>query len=333
MQVIILGKEDSKVSDFFSIITQGKASVQNKKTFGTALVSDPRVDELSAFFKPKKTTYTQLSFFSVEMASPTCFEDVKTADLIVYMIRAFSAYEGDQPQPQQELESFITTLKLKDMEILERFIERNKKDLSKTKEVESASQLLAEIENLGQVKQETLAKCEFLKHTALLSTLPLFFVFNRDENEIKDEHFLSVLKNKFPDYPMFSVSTSIEKELLDIDKTAYVEFLQAYQIDKPALEVLINEIYQDLGLITFFTVGEDEVRAWTVKKGSNAFESAGKIHTDIQKGFIRAEIVHYADFVAHHFSFKEAKEKGVFYLEGKEYIVQDGDIMHVRFNI
>lgn len=333
MQVVILGKEDSKVSDFFSIITQGKASVQNKKTFGTALVSDSRVDELSAFFKPKKTTYTQLSFFSVDMASPTCFEDVKTADLIVYVVRAFSAYEGDQPQPQQELESFITTLKLKDMEILERFIERNKKDLSKSKEVESASQLLAEIENSGKVKQETLVKCEFLKHTALLSTLPLFFVFNRDENEIKDERLLSALKNKFPDYPMFSVSTNIERELLEMDKTAYIEFLQAYQIEKPALEVLINEIYQDLGLITFFTVGEDEVRAWTVKKGNNAYESAGKIHSDIQKGFIRAEIVHYSDFVAHHFSFKEAKEKGVFYLEGKEYIVQDGDIMHVRFNI
>jgi len=88
-----------------------------------------------------------------------------------------------------------------------------------------------------------------------------------------------------------------------------------------------------LGLITFFTVGEDEVRAWTVRKGSNAFESAGKIHTDIQKGFIRAEIVHYDDFKASHFSFKEAKEKGVFYLEGKDYILQDGDIMHVRFNI
>lgn len=333
MQVVILGKEESKVADFFSIITQGKTSIQNKKTFGTALVSDSRVEDLSAFFKPKKTTYTQLSFFSIDISNPSCFEDVKTADLIVYVVKAFSSYEGDQPNPEEEIESFITTIKLKDIEILERFIERNKKDLSKAKEIESASQLLSEIENSRQVKRETIMKCEFLKHTALLSTLPLFFVLNRDEKEIQNQNFITAIKDRFLDYPMFSVSTDIEKELLEMDKNAYNEFLQAYQIEKPALEMLISRIYQDLGLITFFTVGEDEVRAWTVKKGSNAYESAGKIHTDIQKGFIRAEIVHYADFVTHHFSFKEAKEKGVFYLEGKEYILQDGDIMHVRFNI
>ena len=333
MQVVILGKEESKVADFFSIISRGKTSTQNKKLFGTVSVPDQRVDDLSAFFKPKKTTYTQLSFFSVDMETPTFFEDVKTSDLIVYIVKAFSAYEGDEVNPLSEIESFITSLKLKDMEVLERFIQKNKKDLGKAKEVESARLLLSEIEQSGQVKKEALSKYEFLKHTSLLSTLPLFFVINRAENEIKEESVIKELEAKYQDYPMFSVSTEIEKELMDMDRSASMEFLQAYQIEKPALETLIQQIYQHLGLITFFTVGEDEVRAWTVKKGSNAFESAGKIHTDIQKGFIRAEIVHYGDFTANHFSFKEAKDKGVFYLEGKEYLLHDGDIMHVRFNI
>lgn len=333
MQVVILGKEESKTTDFFSIISRGKTSTQNKKLYGTVSVPDQRVEDLSAFFKPKKTTFTQLSFFSVDMSTSTFFEDVKTADLIVYIVKAFSAYEGDVVNPLSEMEDFITSLKLKDMEVLERFIQKNKKDLTKSKEVESAGHLLAEIEQSGQVKKEALHKFEFLKHTTLLSTLPLFFVLNRNENEIKEQNLLKTLTTQYPDFPMFAVSTEIEKELMDMDREAYMEFLQAYQIEKPALEILIQQIYQFLGLITFFTVGEDEVRAWTVKKGSNAFESAGKIHTDIQKGFIRAEIVHYHDFIDNHFSFKEAKDKGVFYLEGKEYIVQDGDIMHVRFNI
>lgn len=333
MQVVILGKEESRTADFFSIISRRKTSMQNKKLFGSVSVPDQRVETLSSFFKPKKTTYTQLSFFSVSTETPSFFEEVKTADLIVYIVKAFSAYEGDSVNPAHEIEDFITSLKLKDMEVLERFIQKNKKDLSKSKEVNSATALLAIIEQAGKVNKETFLQHDFLKHTALLSALPLFFVINRDEKDIKDNSLIHDLALAFPDYPLFSVSTEIEKELLELDQDAYMEFLRAYQIDKPALEILIQQIYQHLGLITFFTVGEDEVRAWTVRKGSNAFESAGKIHTDIQKGFIRAEIVHYDDFNASHFSFKEAKEKGVFYLEGKDYILQDGDIMHVRFNI
>ncbi len=129
------------------------------------------------------------------------------------------------------------------------------------------------------------------------------------------------------------ICIQLEKEICSLDKEDQQELFDEYKITEPGLNSLINATYQLLGLATFFTVGEDEVRAWTMRQNSPALEAAGKIHTDIQKGFIRAEIVHYQDFVQHNFSFKECKENGCFYLEGKEYVVQDGDIMHVRFNI
>ena len=332
MKIAILGSIDSGKNSLFEILTEGKLSKIGNKIVGNANVIDTRVDYLSHHFHPKKTTYAQLNFISLDLEPVFPFEDLKVVDEIVYVIRCFPEFEGEQLNITKQYEDFDMFLRIKDMELLEKFIERNHKDTKRSHEVDSARNLLQSIENNTPIHPKDLEN-DMVKNFSLLSIIPKLVVFNISEAQIHNNDLIITIEKQYPTIKIMPVCLSIEQELVNIDKDTRKEMLDAYQIEVSALEQFIQKSYEMLGLITFFTVGEDEVRAWTIKKGSNAFISAGKIHTDIQRGFIRAEIVHYADFIQHNCSFKDAKEKGVFHLEGKEYIVLDGDIMHVRFNI
>lgn len=332
MKIAILGSLDSGKNLLFEVLTEGKQSKVGNKILGNANVSDSRVDYLSDHFHPKKTTYTQLNFFSLDLEPVFPYEDLKIADEIVFVMRSFPEFEGEEVNLIKLYDDFDTFLRIKDMDLLEKFIEKNHKDTKRTNEVETARNLLHSIENGIKIESRDIEN-DMVKNFSLLSIIPKLIVCNIAENQLHQDVVTSDLQGRYPDLKIMPVCLSIEQELVSLDDATRKEMLELYQIETRALDVFVQKSYEMLGLITFFTVGEDEVRAWTIKNGSSAFISAGKIHTDIQRGFIRAEIVHYQDFITHHCSFKEVKENGVFHLEGKEYIVMDGDIMHVRFNI
>jgi ribosome-binding ATPase YchF (GTP1/OBG family) len=332
MKIAILGSMDSGKNSLFEVLTEGKQSKIGNKIVGNANVSDSRVDYLSDHFHPKKTTFTQLNFISLDLEPVFPFEDLKVADEIVYVMRSFPEFDGEEIDLVKLYDDFDTFLRIKDMDLLEKFIERNHKDIKRSNEVETAKNLLSSIENGLPIQPKDIEN-EMVKNFSLLSIIPKLVVCNISDSQIHNSSVTGNLSARHPELKILPVCLSVEQELVTMDTATKKEMLEAYQIETRALDLFIQKSYEMLGLITFFTVGEDEVRAWTIKSGSNAFISAGKIHTDIQRGFIRAEIVHYNDFITHNCSFKEVKEKGVFHLEGKEYIVQDGDIMHVRFNI
>lgn len=332
MKIAILGSIDSGKNSLFEVLTDGKQSKIGNKIVGNANVSDSRVDYLSNHFHPKKTTYTQLNFISLDLEPVFPYEELKVSDEIVFVMRGYSDFDGEEIDLVKLYDDFDTFLRIKDMDLLEKFIERNHKDNKRSHEVETAKSLLSSIENGTPVNAKDLEN-DMVKNFSLLSIIPKLVVCNVSESQIHNSDLTKSLSSKHPELKILPICLSVEQDLVFMDADTKKEMLEVYKIETRALDLFVQKSYEMLGLITFFTVGEDEVRAWTIRKGSNAFISAGKIHTDIQRGFIRAEIVHYNDFIANNCSFKEVKEKGVFHLEGKEYIVQDGDIMHVRFNI
>jgi ribosome-binding ATPase YchF (GTP1/OBG family) len=285
------------------------------------------VEYLSNHFHPKKTTYTQLNFVSLDLEPVFHYEELKVADEIVFVMRGFSDFDGEVIDLVKLYDDFDTFLRIKDMDLLEKFVERNQRDAKRSHEVDTAKSLLSSIEYGTPINEKDLEN-DMVKNFCLLSIIPKLVVCNVSESQIHNLELAKDLSSKHPDLKILPICLSVEQDLVSMDTETKKEMLEAYQIEIRALDLFVQKSYEMLGLITFFTVGEDEVRAWTIRKGSNAFISAGKIHTDIQRGFIRAEIVHYNDFITNNCSFKEVKEKGVFHLEGKEYIVQDGDIMH-----
>ncbi|MDD4028601.1 MAG: DUF933 domain-containing protein [Caldisericia bacterium] len=334
MKATIIGSENSGKQGLFDILTQGKTSKNKGKLLGSANVPDDRVDSMASVFQPKKTTYTQLHFISVSLEPVFPFEDLRSSDVFVFVIKAHSQYEGDVVDVIKDYEDVDMLFRLKDIELLERFIDRHKKDPKAKKEVEECIQLLPLIEN-NQLEEDTpMIHSDVVKNLGLHSVIPRIVVFNIDENSIHSTSpFEKQWQETYTNVPYTKICIGLEEEFTSLSEEDQKELFQEYSIEKPGLHNLIHTVYEHLGLQTFFTVGEDEVKAWTVQKNITALEAAGKIHSDIKKGFIRAEIIHYEDFKQNHFSMKECKENGCFFLEGKEYILQDGDIMHVRFNI
>jgi len=332
MKIAILGSTDSGKKSLFDLLTEGKESKIGKTVVGTANVSDQRIDVLSNHFHPKKISPGQLNFISLDLEPVFPFEELKTAEELVFVIRTFPAYDGEDVDPLKQYEDFDTMLRIKDMDLMERFVERNHKDPKRSHEVELVKKINVLIED-GKPCDPKEIENDIVSNLGLVSIIPKLVVCNVSENQIQDNEIILEFKRIHPNLFVIPVCVSVEEELIGFDQKSKLEMLSAYEIKDRAIDLFIQKSYEMLGLINFFTVGEDEVKAWTIRNGSNAYKASGKIHTDIQKGFIRAEIVHYNDFIACHCSFKEAKDKGLFHLEGKEYIVQDGDIMHVRFNV
>ena len=334
MKATIIGAENGGKQGLFDILTQGKTAKSKGKLLGSTNVPDKRVDKMAVAFQPKKTTYAQLHFISVSLEPVFPFEDLRSSDVFVFVIKAYSQYEGDVVNVIKDYEDVDMLFRLKDIELLERYIDRHKKDPKAKKEVEECTQLIPLIENNQLEATSPIIHSDVVKNLGLHSVVPRIVVCNIDEKSIHHQaSFEKQWQESYGSVPYANICISLEEELALLNEEDQKELFQEYSIEKPGLHTLLHAVYEHLDLQTFFTVGEDEVKAWTVKKNITALEAAGKIHTDIKKGFIRAEIVHYEDFEKNHFSMKECKENGCFFLEGKDYILQDGDIMHVRFNI
>jgi GTP-binding protein YchF len=318
---------------------------------GVARVPDERVEQLSALFRPKKTTFA--SFEVVDLAGISKGErqglearDFRSADALLHVVRAFPDAAGAPPTPRADIADLETELILADLEVVERRLERLEASIRKRRteaEVKEQAVLLGikpaleaerPIRALGLPDDEA----RLIRGFTFLSEKPILHCLNLDEKELgrgatlAESFGLSDVVGR-PHTRLGWVSALIEAEVAQLAGDEQAAFLADLGLTEPAIKRVLRDCYELLGLISFFTVGDDEVRAWSVPRGTRAHDAAGAIHSDIQRGFIRAEVVRYEDLVAAGGSMAHVREQGHFRLEGKDYIVHDGEVCHFRFNV
>ena len=311
---------------------------------GVVQVPDPRIDALSGIFSPKKTTYAEMRFCDVpgehgaekKGLSPRGLQQIRDQEALCLVLRDFEnpAVEGD-PDPGGDLEAFHTECVFADLEIVERGLERAKKERAEPLEVAAFEVMKATLE--GERPLRVLSPKElnrkFLRGYGLLTDRPLLAALNRNENRAA-KPLPAELAARLGELHAAGLvlSATVEAEIAGLGADDQPAFVEELGFAGPALSRFIRTAYGLLDLIPFFAVGEDEVRAWTIRRGMRARQAAGRIHSDLERGFIRAEVIPYATFME--FGSEQAvKAAGRFQVEGKDYVVSDGDIMHVRFNV
>lgn len=362
MQVGIVGLPVSGKTTLFSTLTGQDISTlhEGKKIEvhrGIVKVPDSRLEQLTEIFQPRKRVPATIEYLEVggiekEQAKSHGFDSqflqvLKNTDLLCLIIRAFENEYHPHPEgsvdPLRDLQTVETEFLLSDLSIVENRIGRLEKQVMKTKNEEDAKELeLLKRCHPWLESEKPLRDLDFsadekvrLRGFQFLSAKPLIVVVNVNENDIDRG---AEIITKFEKYQSdanvsaLSMCLKIEQEISQLESEDAQIFLEDLNIQEPALNKLIRASYELLGLISFFTYGEDECRAWTIRKGDNAQKAAGVIHTDMEKGFIRAEVVSYEQFIQSK-SISKCRELGILRLEGKNYTVQDGDLITVRFNV
>jgi len=353
MKVGIAGFPRSGKTTIFNALTGQQADVggfsePGKVHLGTIKVPDARIDRLSEIFTPKKITYAEIVFVDFPAAAAgagdsagsaldtATLTQMRESDALVQVVRAFpDTVSGDAASAVRDLTNFKSELILNDLVLIERRLERLKKEKGKEQEhallerckgVLEAEQVLR---TLPLTPEETAALAGF----GFLSRRPLMVVLNVSDADVHSEMPAEVAAWLAAEAVQgLSLSGKIEMEIAALEPEDRQVFLDDLALTAPARERFIRAAYELLDQISFLTSGEDEVRAWTLKRGTPAVKAAGKIHSDIERGFIRAEVVAYEDFVRLG-SDAKCREAGKLRLEGKDYVVQDGDIIHFRFNV
>jgi ribosome-binding ATPase len=359
MQIGIVGLPFSGKTTLFQTITRTHldpgALTRSESHQAVVRVPDPRLDRLAEIFKPERTIPATIEFVDVvglkrgdsgsTQFTTNFLSNVKTNDALVQVVRAFNDASVPHPDgsvdPARDCVSFATEFILSDMAILENRIDRITKQLAKLQDAALKRELpvlekcLGLLQNEQPLREAGLPADELLilKTYQLLTVKPMLIAVNFDESQraTAAATLRSLATGKeSPATRFFSFFGKIEMELSELDEAEAGTFMAEYGITESALNALIREAYALLGLQSFFTVGEDECRAWTIRRGMTAQESAGVIHSDFFAKFIRAEVVGYDQFMEAGGSFARTKEAGHWRLEGKEYIVHDGDIISVR---
>ena len=347
-------------STLFNALTAAGIEAQNfpfctiEPNKGIVAVPDPRLDEISEIVKPEKKISTTTEFVDIaglvkgasegEGLGNNFLSHIRETQAIIHVIRCFEnpdiTHVHDQVDPVIDLETVETELLLSDIETLSNALLRLEK-ASRSGDKEIAIQksryesLSAELSSgvLGRNTETFIKDPNVFKELGLITVKPCLYIGN-----VEDLDAENVLLNQLVNYAqerdsvVLPMCNQLEAEIAELDFEEGLEFLKDMGLEEPGLNKLIRESYKMLSLITYFTAGEKEVRAWTVKEGSTAPEAAGVIHTDFQKGFIRAETTAFSDFIDHQGE-SGAKEAGKLRSEGSDYIVKDGDIMHFRFNV
>lgn len=341
----------------FQLLTNYKPSEKeltlNKPIQSMAEVKDPRFDRLVAIYKPKKTSRARIDIELLPklekeaMAKGDTFKDISDVDAVCHVVRAFqddAVYHiSGSVDPKRDIDEINSELMLYDLIFIEKRLERLEKDSKKgsderaVKDKELLLRFKAHLDNglplrLFKLKPE---EERMISSYPFMTTKEIILVLNVSESDVKSTKLTDSLKdgcNKLK-IDLMQVSAKIESEIAGLEKDEEkISFLEALGIEEPAISVLTRVCSKALNLISFFTVGEDEVKQWTIKKGSSAPEAAGAIHSDLQRGFIRAEVMKYNDLIQLGGE-EKVKEAGKFYLKGKDYIVEDGDIMNIRSGI
>ncbi len=352
MKLGIIGLPQSGKTTIFNAVTRGNTPTTasaGRMEVHTAVVDvpDERVDKLSAMFKPRKTIYAKVTYADIAGLeggtaktgiSGQLLNQLTQMDGFILVVRSFLDENVPHPSgsinPARDVEAMLGELLLNDLVAVERKLDRLTEERKKggtDKAVNERQTVLFRRLQEALNANIPLRKLEFnaeeskeLASFGLLTRKPILTVFNMGEGQPSPDIPL--------DHPSVAMMGKLEMEIAQLSPEDAEVFMKEYGIEELSLSRMIRLSYDLLQLQSFFTVGEDEVRAWTTRRGATAVEAAGEIHTDIQRGFVRAEVVAYDDLISLG-GMNEAKAKGRLRLEGKEYVVQDGDIMHVRFNI
>jgi GTP-binding protein YchF len=342
MKIGIIGFAGSGKTTLFNALTGQNAPVGygGKVNLGTIKVPDSRVDRLAQIDNPKKITYAEIMFADVPGGRKAGSLDIATLgkiremDALVQVVRGFDGGAG-APAPAEEIASFETELILSDMSILEKRIAKLEKDRSDKQLLVLLKRCIKQIEEEKPLRTLEFSKEELVQMSgfAFLSLKPIMFVLSMPEEDFSNQlpvDLKAMASEK--NLTIIPICTSIEAEIASLDPGDQKEFLADMGLEEPASARFIKAAYKMLNLITFLTHGPDECRAWSLKKGSSAVEAAGTIHSDLARGFIRAEIIAFDDFDKFE-SEAACREQGVFRVEGRDYIIKDGDICHIRFNV
>ena len=344
MKLGIIGLPQSGKSTVFEALTKTISETANKaeNRIGTIRVPDSRIDTLSAMYEPQKTIYAQVEYFlpataraaKDQSADQSIWTATRDCDALIQVIRNHTAAGSAEKSPQADFRHMEQELILADLVVVEKRLERIEHDHRRGKKMDPEEHALVtdchrNLENeIPLRKIEDLASAHKLRGFALLSAKPLLILFNNDDDDdrLPEVGDLTGAEN------CLVIRGKLEQELSQMSATDAAEFLEEFNIGESATDRVIRKSYELLGLVSFFTVGKDEVRAWTIRKGTPAVDAAGVIHSDIQKGFIRAEVLAYDDLMDAG-TYVDARKKGTVRLEGKTYEVKDGDIINFRFNV
>ncbi|HXW55241.1 MAG TPA: redox-regulated ATPase YchF [Candidatus Cybelea sp.] len=355
MQTGIIGLPLVGKTSLFRILTRARVEAHlapNQAHVGIARVPDARVAELARVFRPKKTTYATIEYVDVgglqkdREKNSASLVPLREADALAHVVRLFDdpavPHQGGSPDAVRDIESVEIELMLNDLEQASKRIERIEKDLKKKKD----PPLEAELHLLGRAKlaleaERPLRELELkpeerkmLHGFKFLSQKPMLYVLNLGDNEAAEadraieRHHLEKLTSK-AGTALVPFCGKIEAELAELDDAEAAEMMRAYGLAESGRDRLIEATYRLLGLISFLTCGEPEVRAWTIERGMTAQKAAGAIHSDIERGFIKAEVVNWQDLLRAG-SLAAARERGQVRLEGKEYVVEEGDVILFR---
>ena len=341
MKITIIGLAQAGQQELFSLLTG--VALENIKERpmevlqGICEVKDSRITKLSEMYKPKKTTYARIEYLLIpdfNLTGPTkdiIFKELKNADEICWISRADTA--------EKDVKHVISELIVFDMMLVEKRLETIAKDQrkkfsdQKEKEKELMELCRKQLEGerpLSELKV-TGDQASAIATYQFFTMKPIFIVVNVPEDKINDASIAKKI-SEHTSYPSIQLCAEIEQEIGRLEEKDRTEFMGELGIAEPAIHKMTMIAYAELGLISFFTVGEDEVRAWTIRKGAAAPEAGKAIHSDIEKGFVRAEMFKYGDLIGAG-SEAKLKELGKFYLKGRDYIVEDGDILNFRFNV
>ncbi len=337
MRVGIIGYSGSGKTTLFNALTGLSAATgfggKGKANLGVIKVPDPRVLKLGEIFKPKKTTYAEISFVDLPAAARGSGEtwdakaiaELKGVDAFVHVVKDFDDGTG-KTDPDGDLRALEAEFLLADLLVIEKRIERLKKDRSNPTELAIIERLHESLSADKPVRSFALTADDErgISGFKFLSQKPILVVVNVDESNLT--------ARTMDPFVTLTLSAKVEAEIATLEPAERTEFLAALGISEPARDRFIRAAYGMLDLISFLTAGEDECRAWTIRRGLSAVRAAGKIHSDIERGFIRAEIIPFDVFMQYG-SEAKCKEAGKARLEGKDYVVADGDIVHFRFNV
>jgi hypothetical protein len=332
-----------KTTLFKALVGTGAKPSFDKPNIGNAKVFDPNILELSNFFKPKKTTYAEITFVDIpgvpKGAENTkrrneIFSHIKQVDALLEVIDGFS--DG---YIERKIMDFDSDLIIMDLDVVEKRLEKLSKEKAEPKkemEKKLLERCLNELNSEKPIRSLELSREEknLISPFGFFSIKPILYLLNVKDDEIEKGKFLErEFSEKFKGFLFLSLPVKLESELIDLTEEELSEFLKSYGLERPALPEVIEVTMKILNYQTFYTVGEDEVRAWVIEKGLSARSAAGIIHSDIERGFIAAEVIPFKDFKSLNFSFNEAKLKGLLRIEGENYVLREKEIVHFRFNI